>query len=343
MKFQIFTLLISVLFIACNKDETTNSAQYSKGVFVVNQGLFQSGTGTITFHNYKDTIQNVFEKENPGQVMGNIAQSMIAFDSKYFIAINNANKIVVCDGTNFKSLGEIKGIDLPRYFASSATKLYVSAWGADFKSGKIYEIDPKTLAIASTIITGGAPESLLISGDKLYATISTVGEKSKSIIIIDTKTNNILQKTDISDNPTHITSDKNGAIWILCGGNSDWTNPALSTEGALVKLVNDKVEQTFKLNNGANGLTIDKNKDRLFFLMNGKVFAHDITDVTFEKETIYDGSFYAIGYHNAKGRLYLADAGNFQNDGSVTHIDPISKNTARFKAGIIPGFFYFVD
>jgi DNA-binding beta-propeller fold protein YncE len=336
-------VFISFLFFSCSKDDTSDSGQYSKGVFVVNQGVFQSGTGTITFHNYKDTIKNVFEKENPGQVLGNIAQSMIAHDNKYFIAVNNANKIAVCDGTTFKSQGEIKGISLPRYFAASSTKLYVSAWGADFKSGNVYEINPKTLSITATIKTGGAPESMLISGDKLYVTISTVTEKSKSIAIIDIKTNTITQRLDISDNPTHIVSDKNGAIWVLCGGNSDWANPALSTDGALVRLVNDKVEKSFKLNNGVNGLAIDKNKDRLFFLMAGKVFAHDITDQTFEKESVYDGSFYAIGYHHTKGRLYLADAGNFQSDGTVTHIDPITKATGRYTAGIIPGFFYFAE
>lgn len=336
-------LFIAVLFFSCHKDETSSGGTYSKGVFVVNQGVFQSGTGTITFHNYKDTIQNIFERENPGQVLGNVAQSMVAYDNKYFIAINNANKVVVCDAVNFKSLGEIKGINLPRYFASSASKLYVSAWGADFKSGNIYEINPKSLTIAATVKTGGSPETMVIVGDKLYVTMSTVSEKSKSVVVIDTKTNTIANKIDVSDNPTHIVTDKSGAIWVLCGGNSDWQNPSLNTDGALVKIVSDKVEKTFNISNGASGLVIDKNKERLFFLMSGKVFAHDITDQSFEKESIYDGFFYAIGYHDAKGRIYLADAGNFQTDGIITHIDPISKNTARYKAGIIPGFFYFVD
>ncbi|MBK9566398.1 MAG: hypothetical protein IPO37_14895 [Saprospiraceae bacterium] len=54
---------ISFLFFSCSKDDTSDSAQYSKGVFVVKSGVFQSGTGTITYHNYQDTIENLFEKK----------------------------------------------------------------------------------------------------------------------------------------------------------------------------------------------------------------------------------------------------------------------------------------
>ncbi|MBK9566396.1 MAG: hypothetical protein IPO37_14885 [Saprospiraceae bacterium] len=61
------------------------------------------------------------------------------------------------------------------------------------------------------------------------------------------------------------------------------------------------------------------------------------------KESVYDGSFSALVYHHTKGRLYLADAGNFQSDGNVTHIDPVTKTTSRYSAGIIPGFFYFAE
>ena len=338
-----FLFLSFLLLSSCTKDEAISAIDFSKGVFVVNQGVFQSGTGTITFHNTKDTIKDVFVKSNPGKILGNIAQSMIRFDNKYFIAINNGAKIQVTDGVSFTSVGEINGIKVPRYFAASDSKLYVSSWGSDFKSGEIYEINSKTLTLSKPIITGGAPENMMISGDQLYVTVSSVSEKSNKIIVIDTKTNNILSTIVVGDNPSSITSDKNGAIWILCSGNSDWANPALSTKGSLVSIVNNKVVSSFSVSNGANSVVIDKNKEKMYFIMDAKVYVHGITDATFKKESIFDGNFYTLGYHTVKERLYMADAGDFQSDGEVTFINPATKAVGRFRTGIIPGFIYFVD
>jgi DNA-binding beta-propeller fold protein YncE len=324
-------------------DENKTEINYSKGLFVVNQGVFQSGTGTITFHNDIDTIKDAFTAANPDKVLGNIAQSMIRFDNKYFIAINNGAKIQVVDGISFKSLGEISKIEVPRYFTATSDKLYVSAWGADFKSGAVFEINPKTLTLSNTINTGGAPENMIVIGDKLYVVISTVTDKSNKMVIIDTKTNKIINTITVRDNPSSIQVDKNGAIWVLCGGNSDWNIPALSTKGSLVRIINDKVDANYELSNGANSLVIDKNKQKLYFLMDAKVFVHDISDTSFKKQSIADGYFYTLGYHSTNDRLYMSDAGDFQSDGVVKTINLTTKTESSFKAGIIPGFFYFVD
>jgi len=71
--------------------------------------------------------------------------------------------------------------------------------------------------------------------------------------------------------------------------------------------------------------------------------AHDISDAVFENKSVYDGSYYAIGYDHAKGKIYLADAGDYQSNGRVLVIDPDTKAAGRFTTGIIPGFFYFAQ
>jgi hypothetical protein len=344
MKINSLCYLIAIIFLlSCTKENPVKVSDYSKGVFVVNQGAFQNGTGSITYQNGSDTIQNLFEKVNPGKVLGNIAQAMIKFDNKYFITINNGAKIQVVDASTFISKGEIGGISGSRYFATDGKKLYVSAWGSDLKSGAIYEINPTNLTLSAPIVTSGAPETMLIANGKLYVTMSTVIEKSKSLAIINTATNKLETKLDVSDNPTSIAIDKNKAIWVLCGGNSDWAMPALSTKGALVMIENNVVSKKFVLSNGANGLEMDNNGDRMYFLMDGKVYVHDISDQLFEKESIYDGNFSAIGYQKSTGMIYLADAGNYTTDGVATFIHPITKFTGKFKTGLIPGFFYFSE
>lgn len=333
-----------VLMISCHKEDVKIPIDYSTGIFVVNQGPYNSGTGTITFHNNRDTIQDVYGSSNPGQVLGNIAQAMIKFKDKYFISINNGGKVQVVRSKDFVSLGEINPIAGARNFVSDNNKLYVASWGEDRKSGAIYEIDPASLKLSAPIFTGGAPEGMIIQNKKLYVAISSASlDMEKRVVVIDTETNQILKTINTADSPTALIVDKNEDIWVLCSGYFNWDNPALNTKGALQRLKNDQVVATYVLSTGANGLVKNKLGDKLYFLMDNQVLVHDIGDVTFEKESIFDGSFYAIGYDVSKGNIYLADALDYQSAGRVLIINPDTMASGRYRTGIIPGYFYFSE
>lgn len=337
--FFIFTSAFTLL-ISCQKvDIASGDQNYSKGTFIVNEGPFQNGTGTITFINGKDTLQDIFGKENHGAALGNIAQSMIKFDNKYFIAINNGAKIQVVDAGSFKSITEIKGIDVPRYFASSNDKLYVSAWGKDFSSGSVYEIDSKTNTITNQINTGGAPEKMLIKGNKLYVTMSS----SNKLIIIDISSNKIIDNLTVGDAPVGIASDKSGTIWVVCWGFTDYNVPTNNTLGSLYRLENDQIKNYFILPNGANSLETGNAGDRLFFLINGKLYTHAIDDTKFEERVMYDGYYNGLGYQKSNDRIFLADAIDYQSLGKAFIISTSGKLEAKFTTGIIPGFFYFSE
>jgi YVTN family beta-propeller protein len=340
--FKLIILSFVILTFSCTKDEDVSTIDYSSGVFVVNEGPFGNGTGTITFHSGQDTIQDVFGRENSGKALGNIVQSMIKFGDKYFISINNGAKIQVVNAKDFKSIGEIGGINVPRYFVADQNKLYISNWGADFNSGAVYEINPETMTLSNPISIGGAPENMIIKNDKLYVAVSTSSAQNNSnkVVVIDTKTNLIINTIVVGDSPEAIILDKNNDLWVICNGLTDWTNPAQNTNGSLYKIKNDQVVASFIISNGANGLVADKNGDRLYFLMGDRVMAHDITDQVFENESVYDGLYYGIGYHKSKGRIYLADAGDYQSNGRAIFIDPTAKTSGRFTTGIVPGYFY---
>ena len=49
MKNTIWVFLLSVLAFASCGDDTEAKKEFKDGVIVVNQGLFQTGTGTLTF------------------------------------------------------------------------------------------------------------------------------------------------------------------------------------------------------------------------------------------------------------------------------------------------------
>jgi len=343
-KFLVVLLGLLFVFTSCEKDKVAFNNDFSSGIFVVNQGALERGTGTITYRNEASNIliNDLFATQNDGKVLGNIAQSMIKFDNKYFIAVNNAAKIQVVNAKDFKIVGEIP-IDLPRYFATDGTKLYVSSYNGDFASGKINEVDTKNLTISSSINVSNLPENLLLTGDKLYVTLnSPYGQSSQNIVVVDTKTNQISKTINVGDSPNAIVKDKNDDIWVLCGG-SFGPNPNDITKGSLHRLRDDQKVASFTLSNGASGLVVDKDGDRLYFLMDGKVMAHDISDSTFENESVFDGYFNAISYQSSTNRIFLSDAKDYNSAGEIIIINPETKAPGTFPTGIAPGFILFEE
>ncbi|MBK9734670.1 MAG: hypothetical protein IPO92_06770 [Saprospiraceae bacterium] len=343
-KFILFILFGFITLFSCKKDDIiVEPVNYTTGIFVVNQGPFQNGTGTITFRNEGDTIQDVFGRANPGKVLGNIAQSMIKFDNKYFIAVNNGAKIQVVNASDFTSVGVINGIDQPRYFCTDGKKLYVSAWGADAQSGVVHEIDVTNLKLLPAISVGDAPEQMLISSDKLYVPISSpyLGSSTK-IAVIDIKTNKLIKYIVAGDSPSAIVQDKNNDIWVICSGNYN-PDPLKTTNGSLHKITDDVAVSKYKLGIDARGLAVNATGDKLYFLQQDEVYVHDVSDAIFENESVADGYFNALAIQKSTNRLYLANAKDFQSPGEASFIHPETFQTGRFECGIIPGFFYFAE
>jgi YVTN family beta-propeller protein len=169
MKKILYFLFASVIFVSCGKDEPVEvPGLYDKGVFVVNEGPFGSGTGTLTFlGDNNEVTQKVYEKANNNLLIGNVAQSMIYHNDRYYIVVNNANKVIVTD-KDLKAIGEITGITGPRYIVAKGDKAYISEWGSNYSNGAVAVVDLNTLKVTKTIPTGNGPEYLLIDGNQLY-------------------------------------------------------------------------------------------------------------------------------------------------------------------------------
>lgn len=147
----------SLFFHSCTEDSNTDKTSLNSGTLIVNEGQFGTGTGTISYFDGKTLIEDIYADNNVGLVLGNIAQSVIKFDNKFFIAVNNAAKVVVVNAADFKHLGEIE-VKLPRYFAVANNKLYLTSWSEDFTSGFVNLIDTKDLKIVKSVPVQGLVE-----------------------------------------------------------------------------------------------------------------------------------------------------------------------------------------
>jgi len=333
-----------MLLSSCKKDDPEIEGTYSSGVFVINEGAFQTGTGTISFFEKQNRISTpkIFQKENGFNVLGNIAQSMTLIDGKGYILINNASKIEVVTADNFKSLATIGGIDQARYMtAINNDKAYVSAWGADGTSGKIYVLNLNTNEVVKSIDIGGGPEKMLQNGDELYITKSGGFARDSIVLVLNITTDEITDTIVVGDNPIGIVKDLNNDIWVLCRGHNDFANPLNNTNGELIKLQNTEVQNRFTLSNGAGELVRDNNGISLYFTMDGKVIKHDFDDLVFENEVFIEKGFYALAVDPNTDNLYCADAKDFASNGEVFVYGQDGDQIVMFEVGIAPSDFAF--
>lgn len=340
---RLFTIFFAALLILSCGDDSQDSSTYKDGVFVVNQGAFGSGTGTLSFkRNGVDSIsQDVFIAANAGSFLGNIAQSMIEHDDKKYVAINNGGEIKILEDETLISLGSISGINQPRFFASNGSKLYVSSWGDTGSNGAVYEIGTENNTLSPAIVEGNGPEGMVLDNDILYIAKGGGFGLDSVVVIVDTDDNSIIKTLVVGDNPEQIVKDDNGDIFVICGGFTDFVNPENSTDGALVMISNQEIVKTMSIPNGSNRLTIDTDRHNLYYISSSQVNKYSILDETNSVLSVSSGFAYGLGFDDSEGLLYVADAKDFASQGEVIIINRDDVEVDRFTTGIIPGSFHF--
>lgn len=335
-----------ISFIGCGEDPVPNSelGKYESGIFIVNQGKFGDGTGTLTYYDRDTTIaQNVFQNENMGAVLGNIAQSIYVANDKAYIAVNNAAKIEVVDANDLTRITTIEGLSQIRYMIATSDEktLFASTWGADGTSGVLYEIDTETDEIISELAIGGGLENMLIEDSELYITKSGGFSTDSLVIQYDLSRAVIEQEFVVGDNPVGIVKDSEDDIWVLCSGAFNFADPSLSTAGALYKLDGDVASLEVPLLNGANNLVIDESQNKVYYLDSEGI--KSINLATLQSTLFAAGSYYALGFDTKENLIYAADAKDFVSNGEAVVFDRSGVEQSRVPAGIIPGGFYFVN
>ena len=336
-------LIFSALFVVSCSDDEDATVEYGKGLYIVNQGNFGTGIGTVDYISTEsDTVDaDIFMDANLGLQLGNVVQSMITFDDKIFIAVNNAAKIEVVDSKTFKSVGIVTGIPQPRYFATDGDQLYVSSWGLTGLDGAVYEIDTDNYTVKSTIDLGSGPEDLHIVGDKLIVARGGGFGTDSTLVVIDMNTNEIESTIEVAYNPNFIDEDADGNLYVVCGGFTSFTDPTLNTNGELIKLTDLQVVSSIEVENGAIYCEYHESSNSILYYAGGSVWAQAANEATRTMNRIYTGFIYALEVAN--NEVYLSDPKDFASKGTVhkmsENFDPLNS----YEVGIIPGFIYLVD
>jgi hypothetical protein len=349
-------ILIVVLAVSCHKSpvrETTvdppdqeTPASYKNGTLVINEGNFNWGNASVTFINDSDKAvsQDVFNHVN-GRSLGDVAQSMRIFNNKGYIVVNNSNKVEVVSMDDFSSLKSISGFYSPRYIEFiDSSKAYVSNLLRN-----ISVVDLNTLTITKSIQTSSWTEGLVKYKNFAFVTsIGTYNEPSSKrdaqVLIIDTKSDEIIDSIKTGAEPIGIVIDKKEKIWVLCSGGYD------SFESPTLLRINPdlmSVEKVFTFT-GTSGtpsrLCINSGGDTLYFLRNN-VYQMSVNATAIpDQPVIASGgrAFYGLGIDPKNGNIFVSDAVDYVQSGYVYQFNQqTGTEISKTKAGRIPGSFCF--
>jgi YVTN family beta-propeller protein len=334
---------------SCKKDEEDNTGKYSKGVFVTNEGPFQTGTGTVSFINRdNNTIENdVFEAIN-NRPLGNIVQSATYHNGKIYVVVNNADKIEIVDADDFKEVGVINGLKLPRFILPvSSNKAYVSQWGTGGLQGEIKVIDLNSNTITKTIATGKGAEALLKKDNFVYVTNGGGLDNNNTVTVIDINTDAVVATLTVGDNPNSIQLGANGNLYVLCSGKWKSDFSALETKGALYVISSNTQAGVTGYNFNSDfsqptDLVINPSGNKLYYNYDGAVYTQDISASVLQLNALVNRNFYSLGYDPTTNYLYAGDAGNFTSSGKVLRYNSTTGAVVdSFDAGIAPNGFLF--
>ncbi len=342
-----------VFFTACVKDKPDPyvppvAVDSTNNVYIVCEGSLGNGNSSLGLYQTEDgqTFEDVYKSAN-NHDLGDVLQSITPIGDRFFLCVNNSDKIVIINKDDHKQVGSIS-IPKPRYILPiNPNKAYVST----LFSKKLYVIDPQAMSVTKIIDLPyeNAEGMLLRDGIAYVCPWDTATDK---VLLMDTQTDEIRQTVAVAGRaPQDILTDKNGKLWILSGNVYKNKDAALtcidpnSNQVVTSYLFQHKVDPIRLVTNNA--------KDQLYFIEvdynagieNNGIYRMNINDALLPTQALIPAAkfqyFWALGIEPGTGKIYVGDPKGFIQKGSVGIYNTDGVKEKEFSTGIGPGHFYF--
>lgn len=340
MKRLLFFVLMYTAIMSCTKikDNQTGSFLTGNGVFILNEGNFRGGNGSLSFYSYDSAkIYNDLFYEVNGRPLGDVPNS-IAINGEYaFILVNNSGKIEVINRNTLESVKTIPGVNSPRNISFiTNNKAYVTSMYSD--SVTIINLNDKT--VSGYINIRRSSEAIAISGSNAYIANWVGGDE---IMIINTINDKVIDSVKVGAEPESMVIDKNNMLWVLCNGGWARENFAELIE---INTVTNSIEKSLVFNTkqaSPSCLQIDGRGETLYYLESGvkevNIDASVLPSSSFISESGH--YFYKLGINPANSDIFITDAVDYQQKGFLLYYKKDGTFVSSQKADIIPGLMCF--
>jgi hypothetical protein len=345
MKKGFLYLSIIILLLSCVKQyepgyfEPVNYRVSANGIFILNEGNFGWGNGSLSYYSYDSSkiYNNFFESVNK-RPLGDVPYSMLINGDNIYIVVNNSEKIEVIDRRNLKSVATITGLISPRNIVlSGLNKAYVTSMYSD----SVRILDLKKNTISGYINIHQTSESVVVTGQRAFIANWLGGNK---IFVVNTETDVLIDSVEVGKEPESMAVDKNGMIWVLSNGG--WKRDTY----AELTGINPQSLAKFRkyvfptLQNSPLNLQADGDGDTLYYIDSG-IRRMSISSPELPADPMIDEDehlFYKVAINPLNGDIVATDAVDYQQNGFLLIFNRYGALKDSRTTGIIPGSISFM-
>lgn len=366
---QIFMLSSVIgLMTACSdlSDYATDGesmATEKGGVLILCEGNFNAGNASLSYYDpVTRSVENgVFRRANDRK-LGDTGQSILANGSKAYIAVENSGIVWGINTSDFKVNGQLTAttdtkIINPRYVHIVSTdKAYVT----DLYSPYINIFNPNTFAYigaidVSRVQNNGycSTEEMVQYGNEVF---TNCWSYSNRILVIDTTTDTVSDEITLTSNqPKCIRMDRNGKLWAITdGGYSTAEGDYGDNKPHLYRIdaTTHQIELDITLDTDEANVQLAMNKSAdVVYIINNDIYRMSVTASHIPSEPFIkapvdaDGKrhkLYGIGINPQNNDIYVADAIDYRQAGTVFRYAVDGTLIDSFRVGITPNHFAFV-
>jgi hypothetical protein len=312
---------VATLLVSCRKDNDEPAvANYSKGIYIINEGSFMSNNGSVSYFDPEtSTIMNgIFESAN-GRALGDVVQSFtVVNDSNGYIVVNGSGKMEFVDLATFKTIAEPISASYPRYFLQVTEHTgYLS--NGNFQ-GHLYAVDLDTHRIVDTIKVGYGPEDMVMLNNSVFVANSGGWGLDSTISVVDIASNTVVSTFTVGKVPVDLLVDAEDHIWVYCKGYvtyDEYYEVIAETDARIMKIDPHTGNVLWQGKAGKAGdyvvtaprFALSAHGEYIYYLRPDGVYSINVSDPEITGQPLIEGQFYGIAVNPDSGEIFLFESG----------------------------------
>jgi DNA-binding beta-propeller fold protein YncE len=310
-------------------------------VYILNEGNFGRGNSTLAYYDDAShaVFQDVFSAVN-NRPLGDVGNSMVIRGGRAYIVVNNSHKIEIIDLATDASAGTIVigAGRSPRQMAFMNDSLALVTCLYD---ASVLEVNVKTMAVVRRIAVGPNPEGIAIVQGKAFVANSGLGY-GNTLSILDLGSLSVTHTLTVGDNPVDVSVTPAEMLYVVCVGFHNNTSDPTDDTPAYIAVIDPAAEAVIKsVYVGGHAYHIAMSKEGLGYIPTTDSVIVIDTRVHASLGVLLRGRFYGVGVDDGTHDIYLSDAKNHVQPGTVFVYSASGQLRTQFDVGVNPGTFAF--
>lgn len=215
--------LLCLLLAACDGKEPAapdTAPDTAADAYILNEGSWGGNNASLSLLRTADGhIQNGYFAARNGCGLGDVAQDIILYGSKIYVAVTESKTLWVLNPATGLAIRRLSLAAKPRSFAAAGGSLYLSCYDKT-----VLRIDTATLTVTATChLSGLQPEQMAAAGSRLYVANSWQQTANgdflydSTLSVVDLATFREIGKITVGHDPTRLKALGDGRIAVLYG------------------------------------------------------------------------------------------------------------------------------